>query len=467
MDDIVKYLHSHQWLYQDPLISFNQQKLWDQVPNSWQQSILGSTKEQILKFEFMHGDILNFIEGSRALTMPRDLKFIDILDKVEGNLNAFKNDRALRIGMKVKKQHEVENLLLLLGHLCRDRQLNQVVDIGSGKGYISQAVQHLLGYDVIGVEGSEDQHQKAKARAEKTQHRVGKKYLDIDYHHESQFYPIHFHIDYDVDSQQFDDVMKHTRTSDDQRVCMMSLHACGDLSPMILNLFSHWDRANVLVNVGCCYQKIQVHNDSSLGFPLSNAVKGLIQKYELKPLNYFLEVSTYLSAEWDSLDQEGLDSRLKKISYRSHLDEILHNVVSPMIKEKYECSSMTYHVQKMKSASKFKDIQTYISSALERVKLTLNFADGKPSTKLLLKDTEDWSSLKDYLYIEAINSYKDSDLTCICGFMALQLLLAPVAESLVMLDRYYYLKEQNVKAYLIPIFDLELSPRNIAIVGIK
>lgn len=52
-------------------------------------------------------------------------------------------------------------------------------------------------------------------------------------------------------------------------------------------------------------------------------------------------------------------------------------------------------------------------------------------------------------------------------WISLQMCIQPLLEEIVLKDRVEYLKEKNVKTKLIPLFDGTLSPRNIAIVGIK
>lgn len=463
----MEFIHKHAYLYKDTIVSFNNQNLWDRLPETWRESLLKLSMQQLLNYEFDSCiELTAFKEECVRLTMPRDPKYIDQLNAMD--LNSFSEDRVLKIGMKVKKQHEVQNLLTLIQHLSQSSSVHQFVDIGSGKGYISQVIQHHLGYDVVGIEGSEDQHKKAKTRAEKTKKRIDrKKNPPVDYK-SSQYYPVHFFIDFDVDTRKLDEVTEYTRTCDDQTIALLSLHACGDLSPMILDLFSNWDRAHLLVNVGCCYQKIQFHDGVAKGFPLSNTVKGLISKFNLAPMVLLMEMATYVNSEWGQLDMEGLDLRLRKLSFRSQLDEILHRVLTPIIQEKFGCDAVNYHVQKMKSDTKFSTFEFYLKNALDRIKATIEFPLRENRYQLIYTyELENWVELKDLLFIEATKRDSWTNQLKLAGFVALQLILAPVAESLVMLDRFCFLKERNLNAYLIPIFEILKSPRNIAIVATK
>jgi hypothetical protein len=54
--------------------------------------------------------------------------------------------------------------------------------------------------------------------------------------------------------------------------------------------------------------------------------------------------------------------------------------------------------------------------------------------------------------------------TQVVAFWSLRCLLGPLVETLLLLDRWQYLRENGHKAHLVPAFDPRLSPRNIIIV---
>lgn len=55
----------------------------------------------------------------------------------------------------------------------------------------------------------------------------------------------------------------------------------------------------------------------------------------------------------------------------------------------------------------------------------------------------------------------------VTAFFSLALLLAPLVETLILLDRLLYLQEQGFYAELLPIFNPQLSPRNLVLVATK
>ena len=60
---------------------------------------------------------------------------------------------------------------------------------------------------------------------------------------------------------------------------------------------------------------------------------------------------------------------------------------------------------------------------------------------------------------------REANLWMIDAFQSLKLAMQPVIETMILLDRSEYLKEQGFDVELKPIFDENISPRNMAIVA--
>lgn len=56
---------------------------------------------------------------------------------------------------------------------------------------------------------------------------------------------------------------------------------------------------------------------------------------------------------------------------------------------------------------------------------------------------------------------------CVVAYYVLRLLLAPLWEELILLDRLLYLRELGYPSALVPVFDPLISPRNYAVVAVK
>ena len=55
----------------------------------------------------------------------------------------------------------------------------------------------------------------------------------------------------------------------------------------------------------------------------------------------------------------------------------------------------------------------------------------------------------------------------LAAFISLRAALAPLAEGLFLSDALLSLEQRDCEVALVPLFDAELSPRNVAIVAIK
>lgn len=69
--------------------------------------------------------------------------------------------------------------------------------------------------------------------------------------------------------------------------------------------------------------------------------------------------------------------------------------------------------------------------------------------------------------IKYLRNYYVQDL--IGPYWSLRAALGPLLETLILLDRLLFLQEQGstLEAYLLPIFDPSISPRNVAIIAKK
>lgn len=79
-----------------------------------------------------------------------------------------------------------------------------------------------------------------------------------------------------------------------------------------------------------------------------------------------------------------------------------------------------------------------------------------------------------YFFIQYIVSYQISDDTIflqafIGPYWSLRAAMGPILETLILLDRLLFFQEQEslVEAFMLPIFDPALSPRNVAIIATK
>lgn len=56
-------------------------------------------------------------------------------------------------------------------------------------------------------------------------------------------------------------------------LCMIGLHSCGDLSPIMMKLFMNIRHFRSLLLVSCCYHRMEWNKEHDNLFPLSNSLK--------------------------------------------------------------------------------------------------------------------------------------------------------------------------------------------------
>jgi hypothetical protein len=443
----------------------------------------------------------NFVSGCRDLAMPRQP--IEITTPSRDLQSAFISelDPILCLGMKAKKIHEVAHLSNVIHDLCGD--FSEIVDVGSGKGYIAQALSHHFGYHVVGLEGNESQHEKAADRFSKTEkRRISKKEKYSaqssdakvsERKHATVNYMLEFGLETDaLDSAVRTSLVKH------ENVCLMSLHACGDLSPCLLDVFVRWPRATSLVNVACCYHKIR-HVKS---VPMSRFVAE--SGFDLSPHIGWLELGTGCPLEFQKFDDLALEIRINKLAFRSVLQLLFSASLQQHPELATEFSDFVLHVQKMKSDAPFESLEAYLKVALPRSKLKRTSRDQNPVYAADLP--WNWAQVQQEMHLLApvlYNRYEPQRIAMKI-WLALQASLASVAESLVLWDRWQYLEELSASSpvpnnektqaarsshsstefqpysptqlstqdstivpFIIPVFDQEESPRNLALIALK
>ena len=223
----------------------------------------------------------------------------------------------------------------------------------------------------------------------------------------------------------------------------MSLHACGDLSPTMLRVFhSAGSAVDALVNVGCCYHKLtEAHEGPLLNFPMSAHVATLSVRLPACVRELACHSAIAYAARLQAAaagDSKAL-SALELHCWRAVLELLLTRHTS--------CGADTKEKVAMRGAPKV-SFGAYVLAGWQRAGLP------EPSPA-------DLEAMCD----EAAPLLKQSKRVVIV--YVLRLLLAPLWEALILLDRRLYLQEHGYASALVPLFDPSLSPRSYAVVAIK
>ncbi|XP_055214804.1 probable methyltransferase-like protein 25 isoform X3 [Gorilla gorilla gorilla] len=231
----------------------------------------------------------------------------------------------------------------------------------------------------------------------------------------------------------------HDIIKDLEDCLMVGLHTCGDLAPNTLRIFTSNSEIKGVCSVGCCYHLLseefenqhKERTQEKWGFPMCHYLKE-----ERWCCGRNARMSACLALERVAAGQ-GLPT--ESLFYRAVLQDI--------IKDCYGITKCDRHVGKIYSkCSSFLD---YVRRSLKKLGL-------------------DESKLPEKIIMNYYEKYKPR-MNELEAFNMLKVVLAPCIETLILLDRLCYLKEQEDIAWsaLVKLFDPVKSPRCYAVIALK
>eukprot|EP01124_Arcella_intermedia_P020404 TRINITY_DN2787_c0_g2_i1.p1 TRINITY_DN2787_c0_g2~~TRINITY_DN2787_c0_g2_i1.p1 ORF type:complete len:627 (-),score=117.33 TRINITY_DN2787_c0_g2_i1:575-2416(-) len=362
---IILFLSEYDWIFRDHLVNFLNNQLQNEMPKDWKNTLLALTPTEIQNIanleenEMWPHDLKNFLHKCKILAMPRKLSenplcFGNPLQKV-------KLDRIFTLGMNEKKIHEVEELASIVGELNKTSNVKLIVDVGAGKGYITQTLEHYFGMEVIGLEGQESRTHGASKRSilfqkelflheQRKLYKAKKASKRLDEFQPKPFFNMTFYINKPPDVNQFVGLIEPIKSKileyqnsqstkkglepvaskdEMEKMGLLSLHGCGDLSPSVLNLYVDCPQVKSMVCVGCCYSRIKEDPDDEIkysdSFPMSLTIKNIFaknSKFNKKLLKGILSVANESPNHFINLSQKELTNK-SRLLWRSMLELIL------------------------------------------------------------------------------------------------------------------------------------------------
>ncbi|KAM9353053.1 methyltransferase-like protein 25B [Symphorus nematophorus] len=430
--------------------------------------------------------------------------------------------------VKPKKQHEIRKLGMLVKQLCDQTDCSRVVDVGSGQGHLTRFLSFGLGLSVTAIEADhtlvtmasrydgqllwalEKEKQKKNCSSLVTvshaspRHVAGwvnpkasweafiKQLRTTDCVNECPPTPSGpskkrlrgsehqgcSHVDADSHSQDFDMSTNESEEESSaenccscvQPVCqedvrpegssqqaypdfiLTGLHACGDLSATLLRHFVNCPHVRGITSVACCYMKITTKENpappglvecpvpptpgqgsslpSEFGYPMSSWVRGLPGHQ----LSYKAREGACHAVE-DYVRRLREESELLRTHcYRAMLETFIRDTRPDLRRA---------GIQTIKKAHLL-PFTEYARLGLARVGLPPGLPLDPERVEAMLKQQGR-----------------------VVVYFSLALLLAPVVETLVLLDRMIYLQENGVDSQLVPLFNPNFSPRNFVLVALK
>ncbi|GAB1599508.1 methyltransferase-like protein 25B [Argonauta hians] len=479
ISQLVRFISKHQWVYNFQFTKFFVEQVWKKVPNGWLEYLTTLTTGQLK--QVTQGEVQadcpdslrDYVE--KCLTLSAHQKHLE-------SIECQPLESSLTEGLSRKKKHEVTAMSTVVHKIASRANIHTLVDIGSGLGYVDHALSSTYGYDILGVECRENFAHKSEMRAAQ---------FDLQQLPSCKFSTCVLQL------QQSDDCMQRlkealgnhlqrhhqqtpatappspsppltspspppsaltpalvapARSCADAPIMLMGLHCCGDLTPTVLNTFMQMHEACTLCCISCCYHKMDYSENQQrfTNFPLSTKAKQVFGLHEKETGNYhpYSHLNVFalrLAAQqkkyqWLNQTEAQYEFSVKNVKLRGLL-EIL------FLKEGIPHSKQLCRVKKKCDYSTPK---SYIDAVLSKLQPLSGYQVDHLSKQFLQlhEDNE-----PNFQYIEPI--------TC------LQVLLQPVLETLVHYDRLAFLQENGCQASLVPLFDEQISPRNIMIVAEK
>ncbi|XP_048144994.1 methyltransferase-like protein 25B isoform X1 [Corvus hawaiiensis] len=463
--DIIRLLTLYRPLLDAFIIDFFTEDLWAQLPPAWQPALASASPAQLAGLLRGHGgpgaawplSLLAFAAAARALAFPRGCPGGSPRPPCQSShLHPL-----LRRHVKPKKQHEIQRLGKLLQRLSQATSCERVVDIGAGQGHLSRFLAFGLGLSVTAVESDGRLSGLAERFDQELLQELGKmrglghqrpprRCRNPPVHPLTPRAPRHVagRLDPAAPWREFllppdppgpgsaaqNPLGGPGGSEDGGRVLLTGLHACGDLGPALLCHFARSPAVAAVALAGCCYMKLSTAPQPPgcpLGYPLSASVAALPGHQ----LSYRArEAACHALEEYEGRLRGG-SAHLRAHCYRAVLESLIRTA---------DPGKRHLGLQPGRKA--------HALGFPQYAHLGLPLAGLDPAGVPL-----------DSGAVGAMLEQQHK----VVAFCTLGQLLAPVVETLILLDRLLYLREQGFHCALVPLFNPRFSPRNLVLVAAR
>ncbi|XP_069677807.1 probable methyltransferase-like protein 25 [Periplaneta americana] len=508
LEEITRYLKPFLPLANCHMVNFITQDVWKtHVPDAIRREI-ASVKVEILDQIFVDhasGVPVNELNGELGSSCPNFIHFLNsarnaclrgspgrrvIITRSEFQKKLAEwayhdNQESLHVEqfMTRKKMHEVEVMSQMVAALADVSGASYVVDVGGGKGYLSSILALHHGLRVLGVDSSQVNTHGAAKRSKKLEKQWSGLCRRADILKQGNIPPKrgkHWKSRSNLESS---DDCKCETTEDDgetasknqttngtlykqvtafvtqltdlrnlvkeqfecedcENLALAGLHTCGDLAATCLRIFVNREEFSSLCNVGCCYHLLEEEYVRSpfwtdvepplpagvqFGFPMSEFLNR--QEFSLG------RNARMLSAQ--ALDRIGENHQLtsEPLFFRALLQVLLIR----------KCGEHIPWGQV--GRLKYQNFVDYVQKAVQKLHLSIEVSEDE---------------------IEALHRNYLNEQQQLHVFFLLRLSLAPVIETVILLDRLLYLHEKGIQeSYLVQLFDPVISPRCYCIISLK
>lgn len=431
LNDLFIFLSAHEALVDAHLTSFFTNNLWEtHVPVDWRIELESLTDDQLTLLSTENcrelvrsSSLVEFMEECQRLSLTCDReKFLEFTD-------ALRTEERATFAMSEKKRHEVNRMTDFLRFLTNSVDINRVIDVGSGRGYLSESLALNCRLKVVGLDSKEGNTHSAEKRnrlvERNCKQEIGR--------HISSYLPMTETVDaHSDDARLFLDQLskEHPGIIDpSQSTALVGLHTCGQLSCTTQELFLAVPQFKLLCYIGCCYH---LESDDRSIFPQSLFLKGKHATLSKTARNYCQTARERMTTKPEVISES--------VFYRAALQWIVE-------KQPGGCPD---HFQVGKLYRKCDGFVDYVEKALRK--------NGISHSHSLTA-----------VEIRSMHEELKPQRRLISRFRYLQTSIASCVESVILLDRLCFLLESEsvTQAFIIPLFDDVISPRNKAIVAFR
>ncbi|XP_027342330.1 protein RRNAD1 isoform X2 [Abrus precatorius] len=424
-------------------------------------------------------------------------------------------------GMNAKKRHEVEVLSAVVNTVADSVRAHAIVDVGAGQGYLAQVLAFQYQHPVLAIDACSHHGKVTDARAERIRKHYTSQMVKSGSGMRSLNVPktITCHV-LSIDTLKTlvetslpgDDVERSRLKGENQEdqgqldwlsdankkpsTVLAGLHACGDLSVTMLKTFLECKDVKAVVSIGCCYNLLSEEwindGESQCGFPMSCALRstGLSLGKSARDL------ACQSAERWRSLDTHAGIHNFELHAFRAAFQMVLSNYYpevmmnTPSIGRKGKALRRR-HQSRSAMRQNFPPVvplesetEGIFGSASEIVALPSEIPSNERAGCEGIKSDDKFLHFENFCQsglshlgikhshdINLQGTWKEAEpfADLIGPYWTLRAALGPLLETLILLDRLLFLQEQGsvLEAYLLPIFDPTISPRNVAIIAKK
>ncbi|KAM3684315.1 hypothetical protein ACJW31_11G034500 [Castanea mollissima] len=457
---IIRFLKPFTFFMHAHVVNFFKDRLWESVDKEWMDCLRNEPIENLLLIpsgvvqDHWPASLKDFIVTLRSLVFPREQ--VDLHTVLPG-LHVFSLNSVLAQGMNMKKKHEVEVLSAVVNSIADSARGHTILDVGAGQGYLAQVLSFQYQHSVVAIDACSHHGSITDARAER-----------IKKHYAAQ--------------------MRKSET----------FLACKEVK--------------AIVSIGCCYNLLSEEGidktETQCGFPMSAGVKSA--GFSLGKNSRDLACQS--AERWRGMEKDAGLHNFELHSFRAAFQMVLckyypevmitnpsigrqgktlrrrqhRKVEYPLNHKEIMCPSLHSNMKGSCCNIEPTELETDKNSGLALDTDVL--FHGHSSTKSTR--CEGTKSVDKYALFEKFSQsglcrlglkpsqdikfheiWKEAEpfAELIGPYWSLRAALGPLLETFLLLDRLLFLQEQgsSLEVIMLPIFDPEVSPRNVAIIAKK